>query len=220
MVENEVGPVRLRWMFNHIAHHQLALAPANKEGFEVYENHQFDPTAKQVTIAIYNSKVRCPFGFGACGDNFRQAGMQRKFDIRVNAVNGADAARRVDEFLKSRSFTGGISLIELFDHGASGQPMLGDMKIGDELFQLFGKYPLKDELARFVFLGCSVACGSVGKKYMQQKSNFYRIGVVANEDKTGWESGHSEGEANYKTNDKAWFEARPNELSPAKTAAP
>jgi hypothetical protein len=125
--------------------------------------------------------------------------MQRQFDIRVNAFDGADAARRIDEFFKGRDFAGGIGLMVLFDHGAGGQPMLGGAKIGDELFQLFGKYPLKDGLARFQFLGCSVARGQGGKEYMQGKSNFYQISVVANEDKTIWESGHPEGEANYMT---------------------
>ena len=144
--------------------------------------------------------------------------MQKQFDIRVNAPNSTMAKQLVDNFFKDHVYSGGISYIALFDHGTNGQPMLGGAVIGDEIYELFGMYPVRDGWASFHFLGCNVARGKAGKLYMQNKAKHFKIRVIANENKTSWDvlTPPPDGEANYRTNHSTWFEARPDTPAPVR----
>lgn len=178
-------PLPLRRPVWRFGYNHLSIAARNEEPYGVHVDKPFGLT-DQIVMAFYDGRENHVLIVHPGGDDHRLAAMQMLPNIRVNAPNGAEAARLLRAFFAEIGFKGSIRAAVTFAHGAPAYPMLGRSKLGSDLFELLTEYRPQDGYTDLAFVSCSVARGNLGRSYIQRIADQYNLRVSASEQNIEW----------------------------------
>lgn len=208
-----VMPRAVSRCFWGLAFRHLSTAP--RHGLEL-GTHGTLPVDKRadISLAVFDGGEPAIFGARPGGDAFEFASRQKFIDLRINAVNGRDAATYLRERFVRDGFAGGIRNICIYAHGAPGRANVGlqPLEVDDELFVEIAKHQPREGLTEVYIIECSVASGEKGRQYIQRIADTHNLRVIASTAPVIWKpmALTTPGECNHWLDRREWLVAAPN----------
>lgn len=142
------------------------------------------------------------------GDDFVRPCTSGITDLCVNARDSAEAARALEPVLKQHGLTVGLAVF--FGHGSPGRQMIGRRPVTADILELLSDYRAPGNSPEINFMGCNVADGEKGRRYLQEVATKYRFLTYASCDSVGWEVAVRVSERNFSVNQDAIYVAVPD----------